>query len=631
MSLMPFAKQAASKGRKSVYDSLDLEEVVVDIEYYPSDNEEEQQRNRRSPSIEDSKFGILAAATTLTSLRESRPARPSFHYPLQEQEEPRRKFNIAHLALPSKTDSRGSLNIFVKHEVVSDPISNSALLPMRFPYDSSAIDAENRVSQALQTIAEAAAASAAQAAAPAKYVITNPPIQLGQSSSTANDHSYLMSSLPVFGSYRVDTPTHVPSRSKSVSTSASESSSPCEVSSTVAENGLGLKLEESDVIFREEPVEIFPDGMPCSSSSVPSNREEQEPKFKCSKCPKVFKCHRGLQSHMKVHKRRFRYTVKPQDMHIFDEDSEDSADKDYRQPSLMGAASSLVTQTWTTDDVPSGSRAIKIEPPGDDGDATKPFACTQCFKRFSSMKGLRSHANSHNKRAGVSRTQKQPTAAAEESQIIEDNSFGEQFTMDLMEQGGDDEETGVDDLEGAGIVPGVKPEGRMFLCTLCGKRFCRRNHLVFHLRIHSGERPYPCEVCAARFSRADSLKVHMRIHTGERPYVCDICGAAFAQMINANVHRRCHTGEKPFRCEECGARFIKKDGLTVHRRIHTGEKPYSCDQCGARFAYRSCILSHYKVHNGDLLYRCEKCNAGFSLLCNLTRHKRVHAEEEAAE
>lgn len=58
MSMMPFAKQAVSKARKSIYDSLELEEVVVDIEYYSSDNEEEQrQRERRSPSIEDSKFG----------------------------------------------------------------------------------------------------------------------------------------------------------------------------------------------------------------------------------------------------------------------------------------------------------------------------------------------------------------------------------------------------------------------------------------------------------------------------------------------------------------------------------------------------------------------------------------------
>uniref|UniRef100_A0A0P4W3Y1 C2H2-type domain-containing protein n=1 Tax=Scylla olivacea TaxID=85551 RepID=A0A0P4W3Y1_SCYOL len=167
-----------------------------------------------------------------------------------------------------------------------------------------------------------------------------------------------------------------------------------------------------------------------------------------------------------------------------------------------------------------------------------------------------------------------------------------------------------------------------YQCPFCARDFKTKDHVVSHIRIHTGERPYPCDVCGKRYRQRIDIIRHMRIHTGEKPFNCGLCNASFNQKSNLRSHMRIHTGERPVQCKVCGKGFSRNTHLKQHMKLHTGEKPYQCKVCHRPFRFKSGLQAHERIHTGLKPYACSLCGRTFTQIVGLIRHERTHAGEK---
>ncbi|KAG0444901.1 hypothetical protein HPB47_013250 [Ixodes persulcatus] len=113
-------------------------------------------------------------------------------------------------------------------------------------------------------------------------------------------------------------------------------------------------------------------------------------------------------------------------------------------------------------------------------------------------------------------------------------------------------------------TPSDRAQGRL-RCSMCRKRFSQykthKAHVQRHRQKDSGL--YKCPSCDKRLVQRSSLNTHLRIHTGERPF-----------PSSYKKHRRTHSGEKPYHCAVCRSSFSQSGNLKRHTRaLHASSPP----------------------------------------------------------
>ncbi|XP_038051068.1 zinc finger protein ZIC 4-like [Patiria miniata] len=146
----------------------------------------------------------------------------------------------------------------------------------------------------------------------------------------------------------------------------------------------------------------------------------------------------------------------------------------------------------------------------------------------------------------------------------------------------------------------------------CNKTFTTMHEIVTHITVeHVGGPEQTNHTCFWQncsrdqkpFKAKYKLVNHIRVHTGEKPFPCPFpgCGKVFARSENLKIHKRTHTGEKPFKCEfdGCDRRFANSSDRKKHSHVHTSDKPYNCKMrgCDKSYTHPSSLRKHMKVHS----------------------------------
>ena len=110
-------------------------------------------------------------------------------------------------------------------------------------------------------------------------------------------------------------------------------------------------------------------------------------------------------------------------------------------------------------------------------------------------------------------------------------------------------------------------------------------------------RKHKCKTCNYVSMSKEDFWTHQRQHIKpEKMLACQFCPFATEYKHHLEYHMRNHTGSKPFKCEKCNYECVNKSMLNSHLKSHSNIYQYRCADCSYATKYCHSLKLHLRKY-----------------------------------
>ncbi|XP_013135844.1 PREDICTED: zinc finger protein 471-like isoform X2 [Papilio polytes] len=166
------------------------------------------------------------------------------------------------------------------------------------------------------------------------------------------------------------------------------------------------------------------------------------------------------------------------------------------------------------------------------------------------------------------------------------------------------------------------------ICDYCNKKFAGKKFISAHIQIvHMKNTHSPCVYCG-KFLAAAHMSEHVKKHQ-DLSFKCDLCGIVLRTKLGYIQHLRLHSGEKPYPCRYCKESFSASSRRSEHiRKVHKSSDivlKYECSKCSAKFRLPYMLKKHMLGHSErQVQFECYVCHEKFSTSSTMLKHCMLH-------